>query len=184
MNGRISLRELRFLTGSLRRTEKFDCDPRLLEPWLNSDDRVQAEVAAGSLQHLQDDDWFHATRGFVEVTSELTRLFRERLGTDEKFHCGFLGHVGMELLLDGVLLAHYPTRFEDYWRILDAIDPSRIEGAVNRMARTPTARLAWFIEIYRREQFFAIVRERSIVVVSLESSAGASQTVPHSVRRE
>ena len=127
--------------------------PRLLEPWLNSDDRIQVQVAAGALQHLQDDDWFHATRGFVEVTSELTRLFRERLGSDEKFHCGFLGHVGMELILDGVLLAHYPTRFEDYWRILDAIDPSRIERAVNRMARTPTDRLAWFIEIYRREQF-------------------------------
>lgn len=127
--------------------------PRLLEPWLNSDDDVQSAVAAGALQHLNDDDWFHATRGFVEVTAELTRLFREQLGADEKFHCGFLGHVGMELILDGVLLVRYRTEFEDYWRLLDAIDPIRIENAVNRMARIPTERLAWFIEIYRREQF-------------------------------
>ena len=127
--------------------------PRQLEPWLNCDDDIQSAVAAGALQHLHDDDWFHATRGFVEVTSELTRHFRERLGSDDKFHCGFLGHVGMELILDGVLLAHYRTRFEDYWRILDAVDPTRIEIAVNRMARVPTERLAWFIDLYRREQF-------------------------------
>ncbi|HEY0985006.1 MULTISPECIES: hypothetical protein [unclassified Schlesneria] len=127
--------------------------PRHVEPWLASNDDVQSAVAAGVLQHLHDDDWFHATRGFVEVTSELTRMFRENLGPDEKYHCNFLGHVGMELILDGVLMDQYNVQFEDYWRLLDDVDPAQIEVAVNRMARTPTERLAWFIEVYRREQF-------------------------------
>ena len=127
--------------------------PRCLEPWLCCEDAVQSEIAAGALKHLTDDDWFHSTRGFVEVTSELTRLFRERLGPDERFHCGFLGHVGMELILDGVLMVRYPERFEEYWRGMEFVEPTIIESAVNRMAKIPTDRLAWFIDHYRREQF-------------------------------
>ena len=127
--------------------------PRCLEPWLCCEDATQSEIAAGALQHLTDDDWFHATRGFVQVTSELTRLFRERLGPDERFHCGFLGHVGMELILDGVLMVRYPDRFEEYWRTMEFVEPAVIESAVNRMAKIPTDRLAWFIDLYRREQF-------------------------------
>lgn len=127
--------------------------PRLLEPWLDNDSPEHAEIAAGALRHLEDDDWFHSSRGFVEVTGQLTTWFREQLGADDQYHCGFLGHVGMELLLDGILMERYPNRFEDYWQVLDSIEPTLVEAAVNRMAKIPTARLAWFIDIYRREQF-------------------------------
>lgn len=127
--------------------------PRLLEPWLDDEDRVQSQVASGALQHLSDDDWFHSTRGFVEVTGELTGRFRHRLGADEQYHCGFLGHVGMELILDGVLMEMYPDRFDAYWQTLAEIEPSQIETAVNRMAKVPATRLAWFIDLFRREQF-------------------------------
>lgn len=127
--------------------------PQHLGPWANASGTVQAEVAAGTLQHLHDDDWFHATRGFVEVTGELTRLFRERLGADDKYHCGFLGHVGMELLLDAILIERFPEQFEEYWRVLGDVDPLAVEAAINRMARQPTERLAWFIDLFRREQF-------------------------------
>ena len=138
--------------------------PRLLEPWLTSSDEVQSAVAAGALQHLIDDDWFHATRGFVEVTSELTHLFRETLGADDRYHCGFLGHVGMELLLDGVLIDRYPQRFEEYWKELESVDPLLVEAAVNRMARIPTDRLAWLIDLYRREQFLrSYVNDESLL---------------------
>lgn len=132
---------------------KIRLRPRLLEPWLNSPDEIQSAVAAGALQHLKDDDWFHSTRGFFEVTSELTRLFRKQLGADNQFHCGFLGHVGMELILDGVLIDVYPDRFAQYWIQLETVDAVLVENAVNRMARSPTERLAWFIDLYRREQF-------------------------------
>ena len=127
--------------------------PQHLEPWADGGETLQAEVAAGTLRHLHDDGWFHATRGFVEVTGELTQLFREQLGADDQYHCGFLGHVGMELLLDAVLIERYPARFDEYWRVLNAVDPLAIEAAINRMARQPSDRLAWFITLFRRAQF-------------------------------
>ena len=126
--------------------------PRQLEAWLTSDDRIQSEVAAGTARHLHDDGWFHATRGFVEVTSEMTHLFRTHLGADDKYNCGFLGHVGMELLLDAALMERFPQEFERYFAILSEIEPTAVEAAVNRMAKQPTDRLAWFVDLFRREQ--------------------------------
>ncbi|MBM4076677.1 MAG: hypothetical protein FJ267_13690, partial [Planctomycetes bacterium] len=83
--------------------------PQHLVPWIDQSGTVRSELAAGTQQHLLDDAWFHSTRGFVEVTSELTSVFRKHLGVDEGFHCGFLGHVGMELLLDAALIQLYPN---------------------------------------------------------------------------
>ncbi|MBC8116930.1 MAG: hypothetical protein H7062_21245, partial [Candidatus Saccharimonas sp.] len=39
------------------------------------------------------------------------------------------------------------------WRVLGDVDPLAVEAAINRMARQPTERLAWFIDLFRREQF-------------------------------
>lgn len=127
--------------------------PRQLEPWFESQDPIQAEVAAGAARHLHDDGWFHGTRGFAEVTGQLTMLFRDRLGADDKYHCGFLGHVGMEMLLDAVLMERHPREFEQYYAVLEQVNPVEVQLAVNRMARQPTDRLALFIEIYRQKQF-------------------------------
>lgn len=127
--------------------------PQLLKPWLTVESPIQCEVASGTLQHLNDDDWFHSTCGFVEVTNDLTCRFRKFLGPDERYHCGFLGHVGMELLLDGILMELYPQRFENYWDVLQQVEAICVETAVNQMAKVPTERLAWFIDLYRREQF-------------------------------
>lgn len=127
--------------------------PRQLEPWFESGDPIQAEVAAGAARHLHDDGWFHGTRGFAEVTGQLTLLFRDRLGADDRYHCGFLGHVGMEMLLDAVLMERHPQEFERYYAVLEEVNPVEVQLAVNRMARQPTDRLALFIEIYRQKQF-------------------------------
>lgn len=127
--------------------------PRQLEPWFDSSDQIQAEVAAGAARHLHDDGWFHATRGFTEVTNELTLLFREALGADDKYHCGFLGHVGMELLLDSILIERHPEKINRYYDVLAEINPVEIQVAVNRMAKEPTDKLAWFITLFRQKQF-------------------------------
>jgi hypothetical protein len=127
--------------------------PRQLEPWFDSTDPIQAEVAAGAARHLHDDGWFHATRGFAEVTNELTLLFRNSLGADDKYHCGFLGHVGMELLLDSILIEQHPEKIDRYYDLLAEINPAEIQMAVNRMAKEPTDKLAWFIGVFRQKQF-------------------------------
>lgn len=122
-------------------------------PFADGSGTIQAEVAGGVLQHLNDDQWFHETRAFVETTSELARGFRSVLGPEDGFRPGFLGHIAMELLLDGVLIERYPDRLEAYYAALEQIDPVEVEVAVNRMSREPTERLAMLLPLFLREQF-------------------------------
>ena len=64
----------------------------------------------------------------------------------------FLGHLLTELLLDAALIAENPDRLTEYYRVLDQVDPERVQAAVNRMAPRPTERLAVFIELFLRER--------------------------------
>jgi hypothetical protein len=111
------------------------------------------QVAEGALQHLRDDDWFHGTRGFVEVTGDLTRRFRECLGPEHPMQCGFLGHVVTELLLDAALIARHSEKLDVYYRRLDEIEPAIVESAVNQMARGETQRLSRLIPLFITERF-------------------------------
>jgi len=127
--------------------------PRLVQPFLDDADAVQAAVARGVDRHLMDDGWFHRTAAFFEVTGDLTRSIRRVLGTDDGFRCSFLGHITTELLLDAVLIEREPEQLDGYYNALRSVDSGRVQQAVNRMARRPTERLATFIELFVQEEF-------------------------------
>ncbi|MCA9054143.1 MAG: hypothetical protein KDA75_09920 [Planctomycetaceae bacterium] len=118
-----------------------------------TDSQLVRSVAEGALRHLRDDDWFHTTRGFAEVTGQLTRLFRECLGPDDSMRCSFLGHVVTELLLDSALIERQPSRLDRYYDRLLEVDPAQVERSVNQMARGETERLKLLIPLFIRERF-------------------------------
>lgn len=126
---------------------------RMVLPFLEDPDPQIVEFAAGVLQHLHDDHWFHKTRGFFEVSGEMAALFREHAGGDDRFRASFLGHIVTELLLDDVLREEYADRLDRYYDVLGGVDPQFIEEAVNRMARGQTRRLALFAGLFVRERF-------------------------------
>jgi hypothetical protein len=121
----------------------------------DSDPRV-AEFARGVLQHLADDDWFHATRGFAEVTGELAAAFRAEIGPDSPTPCGFLGHIVTEMLLDAELIRRHPETLTAYYEAITCIDPLLVQFAVNRCAsRGRTDRVGEFIPLFISERFLA-----------------------------
>jgi len=126
---------------------------RLVRPFADGSGSIAAEVAAGALQHLHDDDWFHNTPAFHRCTAELTARFRTLLSEAEGHHPSFLGHIVTELLLDGVLIARHPGVLEAYYAAWSSVDARSIEEAVNRMCRNATDRLAAFIPLFVRERF-------------------------------
>lgn len=127
--------------------------PRRVEPFLDDGDPIRADVAAGVARHHADDDWFHRTPAFYDVSGVMTRRIRAVLGTDDGFRCSFLGHVITELLIDAVLIARHPERLDAYYSVLESLDPAAVQAAVNAMAKRPTQRLATFIELFVREEF-------------------------------
>ncbi len=126
---------------------------RHVVPFADGSGSIEAELAAGIAQHIHDDQWFHRTRGFVEITAHVGALFREKLGPDDGFRPGFLGHVATELVLDGLLIDEHPELIDRYYEVLDELDADRLQQAANRMLRTPTERLAPLLPLFRREQF-------------------------------
>ncbi|MBI3864331.1 MAG: hypothetical protein HY290_20800, partial [Planctomycetia bacterium] len=110
-------------------------------------------VAAGILQHFDDDGWFHKTPAFAVASAELTVLFRSALAADDGHRPAFLGHILTEMQLDAVLIDRRPSLLPRYYEACAKLDAEIIEDAVNRMARNTTDRLRMFIPLFVREQF-------------------------------
>ena len=126
---------------------------RRVEPFVDGSGSDHAELAAGVMQHLTDDGWFHQTRAFHDATTEMAKAFREALGPDDGFRPGFLGHIVTEIILDGVLIERDQSKLDEYYRVVGSVDAEQIQSDVNKMARDETSRLAEFIEIFCREKF-------------------------------
>jgi hypothetical protein len=141
--------------------------PKHVEPWRDDADPRLAELAAGVCQHLHDDGWFHATRGFAEVTAELAQMFRQAIGSGDGFRCGFLGHIVTEMLIDAVLIDEAPERLTEYYAALDTVEPELVEQSVNRMSAVPTERLAVFVRLFQRERILFDYRQSSRLWVRL-----------------
>lgn len=122
------------------------------EPLTEDPDPVTAAVARGVIQHVRDDARFHNTRAFTELALDLTAAVRQALDEPSGLRPNFLGHLLVEVLLDASLIADAPARLEAYYAAIESVDGERIQTAVNRMARRPTARLAPAISRFCRER--------------------------------
>ncbi|HTI50741.1 MAG TPA: hypothetical protein VL475_07315 [Planctomycetaceae bacterium] len=138
-----------------------------VEPFAVGPATPEVELAAGVLQHLRDDAWFHATPAFARVSAELTVLFRGALPADDAHRPSFLGHIVTEMLLDAILIARNPRSLDAYYDTLLGLDGNLIERAVNRMARRTTDRLALFIPLFHRERFLADYQDPARLFVRL-----------------
>ena len=128
---------------------------------------ASSDLAAGALRHLHDDAWFHTTRAFAEVSAKLGLLFRERLGGSDGFRCGFLGHITLELLIDAALAERYPARLDDYYAALTRIDPIVVENWISEVAGRRPEKLAWFVELFQREQILRDYADDARLLVRL-----------------
>lgn len=128
---------------------------RHAEPFADDPCPQTASVARGILQHIRDDIRFHATQAFVELSLELSAMFRDVLREQSGFGPAFLGHLLAEVLLDASLIDEDPARLEDYYRVIHAVDPGAVEEAVNRIATRRTTRLALMISRFSEERILS-----------------------------
>ena len=127
---------------------------RLVAPVADSSGSPAAEVAAGVLQHLDDDQYFHRCRAFVEISGALAVAFRDRLPGTSDYRPGVLGHITSELVLDGVLIERDPGRLEQYYEAMAGVDAFAVQEAVNRMARGGTTeRLVEMVSQFCQRRF-------------------------------
>ena len=121
--------------------------------WLASRDARIAQVAAGIVRHHYDDDWFHRTQAFAELSWQFTVDIRDRLPPDDGMRPSFLGHILVELLLDAELIRRDPPALACYYRQLDALDVDLVAWVVDRIATGPALALADVIPRFSAARF-------------------------------
>ncbi len=116
--------------------------------YVGNPDPVVDALARGVVQHHEYDDWFHKTQAFIETSMRFSLEIRELLGNDAGFRPGLLGHIIIELFLDGYLDEAFPGRLEDYYSLVKSVDPILVEKTVSSMANRPTVELGRFIGVF------------------------------------
>ena len=122
-------------------------------PLLDSEMPTYREIAAGVIQHHADDDWFHRTRAFAELSLSFAVMLRDELPADDGLRPSFLGHILVELLLDNCLAMDNSHQLADYYKSLEHIEPQEIAAFVHTATGKPANKLAEFIPLFLRSRF-------------------------------
>lgn len=122
-------------------------------PYLEHEDPRVNEFAAGVLQHLHDDEWFHQSREFYEINAQIADCFREMKDCNDGFLPGFLGHITTELLLDRLLIEHDPRQLDRYYSELSRLPSDEIQLLINTMAPREATRISQFVALFCEIQF-------------------------------
>jgi hypothetical protein len=121
---------------------RLRCRSRHALPWVDSADPAMAAIARGIMRHHADDDWFHQTAAFCELSLEFARRVRRVTGDVDGMRPSFLGHILVELLLDAVIMAEDPGVLDAYYAALSSVDPQQVAGAVGQMTGADASALA------------------------------------------
>lgn len=127
--------------------------PKHIDPVAESGDTQAAALCRGIQQHWHDDSWFHVTPAFHQVSGDIGEMFRAQFDAGDNFRSGFLGHIALELLIDGVLTEQNPGILDRYYEVIDSIDAGELQAMVNALGAKPTKALVPFLQRYRDEQF-------------------------------
>jgi hypothetical protein len=129
------------------------CRSRHARPWVDHADATTAAIARGVTQHHADDDWFHQTAAFGELSMALARDVREATGDVDGMRPSFLGHILVELLLDSAIHAEQPELLDRYYETLAGVDASVVADAVGAMTGVDASQLAAIIERFVELRF-------------------------------
>ncbi len=135
---------------------------------LSDDDEDTRQLAAGIVQHLHDDRWFHQSQVFAETNLQFALQLRDCLPGDEGFRPSFLGHIVIEILIDATLIERDPTSVDRYYDAIAAVSPVKVQQVVNRVARIPTDKLQWWIERFQKVRFLYDYLDDDKLLIRLE----------------
>lgn len=122
------------------------------------------EIAAGIVQHFDDDDRFHSQTAFAEICSELSQQLARHLVGDHGMRPRFTAHVMVEMLLDSEIENRLPGTLDRYYETLSKVDPVCLLDTINQLALRPSTRFSEFLPRYMNEKFmFDYLEDRSLM---------------------
>jgi hypothetical protein len=173
---------------------RLRCRSRQAAPFVEAEDSQLASFARGVMRHHADDDWFHETGAFGDLSMELARRIRWATGDRDGMRPGFLGHILVELLLDAALIAEDRRGVDAYYAALATVDAGFVAAAIGQMngcdASSVAELITRFVELrflydyiedetllFRLNQVMRRVRLPELPAKMLEILPGARQLV-------
>ncbi len=111
------------------------------------------QLAQGIVRHHHDDDWFHNQREFVEMNLHFSLELRDLLGADAGFRPHLVGHIVIEMLLDGYLTEQDRLQLDRYYEKVAHVDAALVQQLVNQIAVQSTRRIADFVPRFIEEGY-------------------------------
>jgi len=130
-------------------------------------DPLLSAVARGVVQHHADDDWFHRSRAFTELSLDMTVVVRDALAGETGMRPHFLGHILVELLLDAALIEEAPQRLDAYYAAIESLDPRQTSDVINRLTTRPSGDLSAWIVRFSAERFLYDYTEDAKLLIRL-----------------
>ena len=121
--------------------------------WIDDSDPILAAVAAGVVQHHEDDYWFHGSAIFTRITLELAVEYREQFGNTQAMRANLIGHIVIEMFLDAFLESKFPGSMEKMYDWVAELDAEKVQDCINHFASQPTTKLAGEIERFQSERY-------------------------------
>ena len=121
--------------------------------WVDDADPILAAVAAGVVQHHEDDYWFHGSAIFTRINMELAIEYREQFGNTQSMRASLIGHIVIEMLLDAFLESKFPGSMEKMYGWIAELDADKVQDSINRFASKPTTELVGEIERFQSERY-------------------------------
>ncbi len=116
-------------------------------------DEIARQLARGIVQHHTDDDWFHNRRLFVELNLKFAIQLRELLSPDAGFRPHLVGHIVIEMLLDGYLHDRNNDLLDTYYQKIRSVDPLRVQQSLRPITHGESNKIASFIPRFIEEGY-------------------------------
>lgn len=146
---------------------RLRCRSRHAQPHVDAADPLHAAVARGVVRHHADDDWFHQTPTFGDLSLELARRVRRVTADSDGMRPSFLGHILVELLLDATILTAEPRQLDRYYDALAEVDPAKVAAAVGRMTGVDAEQLAPIIARFVELRFLYDYADDELLLIRL-----------------
>jgi hypothetical protein len=129
------------------------CRSRHAQSWVEHADPTRSAIARGVVQHHADDDWFHQTAAFGDLSMTFAREIRRVTRDSDGMRPSFLGHILVELLLDAALHAEQPMLLDRYYHSLERVCSRTISDVVGTMIGANASSLAPIIDRFVELRF-------------------------------
>jgi hypothetical protein len=106
---------------------------RQAERFVDSTDRFISTLAAGVVQHHNDDHSFHNAPVFLELQERIGGHLRTTFPDPRGLRSWFTAHIVIEMLIDWAIMVRQPHSIDRLYQIFAEIDRSEFRQAVEKL---------------------------------------------------